>query len=59
MLRGGMKKNGMPIICVPPRAAGGKKEGTREVLLCIQQLVLNMCPQADSELTPRPVTRLQ
>ena len=43
MSRGGMKKNGMPSICITPWAAGGKKEGTREVQLCIQQLVLNLC----------------
>ena len=42
MSSGGVKKIGMPSICVPPRAAGGKKEGTHEVQLCIQQLVLNM-----------------
>ena len=43
----------MPSICIPHRAARGKKEGTREIQLCIQQLVLNLCPQADNELTPR------
>ena len=31
-----------PSICIPPQAASGKKEGTREVQLCIQHLVLNM-----------------
>ena len=59
MSRGGMKKNGMPSICFPPRAAGGKKEGTREVQLCVLQLVLDLCPvRQDGRAQVHPIKKM-